>query len=91
MQLLPILTAVMLNEVKRFKAFFRFTVYFPSIVPGVAAEVRKKRAMFKTWSVFRLPAAWRNTPPVSLCSLFTMPIIAGKTGNRWQSYFSGKT
>lgn len=36
---LPILTAVMLNEVKRFKAFFRFTVYFPSIVPGVAAAI----------------------------------------------------
>ena len=36
---LPILTAVMLNEIKRFKAFFRFTVYFPSIVPGVAAAI----------------------------------------------------
>lgn len=70
------------------RAPFRLFFIFRS---GVAAEVRKKRAMFKTWSVFRLPAAWRNAPPVSLCSLFTMPIIAGKTGNRWQSYFSGKT
>lgn len=36
---LPIITAVMLNEVKRFKGFFRFTVYFPSIVPGIAAAI----------------------------------------------------
>lgn len=34
--LIPIIVAIILNEVIHFKGFFRFAVYFPNMVPGVA-------------------------------------------------------
>ncbi|MDR3121352.1 MAG: sugar ABC transporter permease [Clostridiales bacterium] len=36
---LPILVGVMLNEVRRLKGLFRFAIYFPAIVPGIAAAI----------------------------------------------------
>ena len=39
---------------------------------------------------FQTPAAWRNAPPVSLCSLFTMSIIAGKRAIGGNLIFPGK-
>ena len=35
----PILIAVVLNEMVHFKSYFKFAVYFPSMVPGIAAAL----------------------------------------------------
>lgn len=37
--LLPIVTAVMINEMVHLKSFFKFAVYFPNMLPGVAASI----------------------------------------------------
>lgn len=37
--LLPIIIAIFLNEIVHFKSIFKFTVYFPAIVPTVAASL----------------------------------------------------
>lgn len=62
---LPILTAVMLNEIKRFKAFFRFTVYFPSIVPGVAAAI--------LWSLIYHPTSGLLNSLLSIFGIDAIP------------------
>ncbi len=36
---LPIITAIVVNEVFRGKSFFRFALYFPCIIPGIAAMI----------------------------------------------------
>jgi multiple sugar transport system permease protein len=36
---LPILIAIIVNEMAHFKSFFKFSVYFPVIVPGIAAAM----------------------------------------------------
>ena len=65
-----------------------FVFHFPPRVP------RRKRIKngpcSKHGPFFIMRAAWRIPPPASLCSLFTIPIIADKSGNGWQSYFCGK-
>jgi len=37
--LLPIIIAIIVNEMVHFKSFFKFSVYFPVIVPGIAAAM----------------------------------------------------
>lgn len=37
--LLPIIVALMLNEIVHINAFFKFSLYFPSMVPAVAASL----------------------------------------------------
>lgn len=37
--MLPIFTSIMLNELVHFKSFFRFAVYFPAMVPGIATAI----------------------------------------------------
>ena len=39
---LPVIVAVMLNEVARAKGFYRFSVYFPAIIPGIATAIMWK-------------------------------------------------
>lgn len=38
----PLIVAIMLNEVVRGKAFFRFSVYFPCIIPGIVTAIMWK-------------------------------------------------
>ena len=40
--LLPLFTAIMLNEAVRGKGFFRFSVYFPCIIPGIVTAIMWK-------------------------------------------------
>ncbi|MFC5404141.1 carbohydrate ABC transporter permease [Cohnella soli] len=35
----PIVVAVMINEMRHFKSFFRFSAFFPSMIPGIAASL----------------------------------------------------
>lgn len=35
----PIAVAIMINEMRRLQAFFKFAVYFPGMVPGIAAAL----------------------------------------------------
>ncbi|GIO13663.1 ABC transporter [Cohnella xylanilytica] len=37
--LVPIVVAIMINEMANLQAFFKFSVYFPGMVPGVAAAL----------------------------------------------------
>lgn len=37
--LVPIFVAIILNEMVNFKAFFKFSVYFPTMVPGIACAL----------------------------------------------------
>lgn len=37
--LLPIAAAIMINEVRSLQAFFKFAVFFPGMVPGIAAAL----------------------------------------------------
>jgi multiple sugar transport system permease protein len=37
--LIPIIIAIVLNEVVHLKSFFKFAIYFPNMVPGVAALI----------------------------------------------------
>jgi len=36
---IPIVVAIMINEMVRLKSFFKFAVYFPTMVPGIAAAL----------------------------------------------------
>lgn len=36
---IPIIVAVMINEMRHFKSFFRFATFFPSMIPGIAASM----------------------------------------------------
>ncbi len=38
----PLIVAIMLNEVVRGKGFFRFSVYFPCIIPGIVTAIMWK-------------------------------------------------
>ena len=40
--LLPIIAAILINEMVHLKPFFRFSVYFPGMVPGIAAAMMWK-------------------------------------------------
>lgn len=37
--MVPILVAVMITEMRHWKAFFRFSAFFPSMIPGIAASM----------------------------------------------------
>jgi multiple sugar transport system permease protein len=37
--MVPIFVAIILNEMVNFKAFFKFSVYFPTMVPGIACAL----------------------------------------------------
>ena len=39
---LPIIAAILLNEMVHIKGFFRFSVYFPSMIPGIVAAIMWK-------------------------------------------------
>lgn len=39
---LPIIAAILLNEIIHGKAFFRFSVYFPCIIPGIVTSIMWK-------------------------------------------------
>lgn len=39
---IPIITAILLNELVHFKGFFRFSVYFPAIIPGIVTAIMWK-------------------------------------------------
>ena len=39
---LPVIAAILLNEVRRGKGFFRFSIYFPCIIPGIVASIMWK-------------------------------------------------
>ena len=47
---IPILVAILLNEVIHLNSFFKFSFYFPSMIPGMAT--------FLMWAFMYNPAKW---------------------------------
>ena len=64
-----------------------FVFHFP--IWTAPRKRTQKRTSQKARSVSGQRRAAENRPPESLFQFSTIAIIAEKTGNRWQSYFSG--
>ncbi|HEY8390342.1 MAG TPA: sugar ABC transporter permease [Clostridia bacterium] len=73
--LVPIIMALILSEVIHFKGFFRLSLYFPSIVPGIAAVLLWKflynpssgGVLNSILALFNLkPSLWLDDPNIAI-------------------------
>lgn len=86
---IPIITAILLNELVHFKGFFRFSVYFPAIIPGIVTAIMWKILLEPGSDGFlNVVLSWFNLPTCQWLQNSKLTILIITIVSTWSGFGS---
>lgn len=86
---IPIITAILLNELVHFKGFFRFSVYFPAIIPGIVTAIMWKILLEPGSDGFlNVVLSWFNLPACQWLQNSKLTILIITIVSTWSGFGS---